>query len=156
MTRDIVGVLLAGGQSRRMGGGDKGLLAFGEGTMLGHVIARFAPQVGRLVLNANGDPARFAAFGLGVVPDTIGGNVGPLAGVLAGEDGQLAVSVPVGVFLFGGMLFQDSVEIGAAEAQRADGRAARVILLYPRPRLGVEIEGGGPFGQFFQRGSDFY
>ena len=59
---DITGVLLAGGQSRRMGGGDKGLLQFGDGTMLGHVIDRFAPQVGRLVLNANGDPARFSAW----------------------------------------------------------------------------------------------
>ncbi len=81
---DITGVLLAGGQSRRMGGGDKGLLGFGRGTMLGHVIERFAPQVGELVLNANGDPARFSAFGLPVIADTIDGNVGPLAGVLAG------------------------------------------------------------------------
>jgi molybdopterin-guanine dinucleotide biosynthesis protein A len=67
-----------------MGGGDKGLLRFGQGTMLGHVAARLAPQVGRLVINANGDPARFSAFDLPVVPDTIDGNVGPLAGVLAG------------------------------------------------------------------------
>lgn len=81
---DIVGVLLAGGQSRRMGGGDKGLLKFGTGTMLGHVISRFAPQVGTLVLNANGDPARFASFELPVASDTIDGHVGPLAGVLAG------------------------------------------------------------------------
>ena len=81
---DITGVLLAGGQSRRMGGGDKGLLSFGKDTMLGHVIERLAGQVGRLVLNANGDPARFADFGLPVVGDTIKGNVGPLAGVLAG------------------------------------------------------------------------
>lgn len=81
---DIAGVLLAGGQSRRMGGGDKGLLGFGQGTMLGHVIDRFAPQVGKLVLNANGDPTRFDAFGLAVVADTVAGNVGPLAGVLAG------------------------------------------------------------------------
>ena len=81
---DITGVLLAGGQSRRMGGGDKGLLAFGQGTMLGHVISRFAPQVGKLVLNANGDPARFAEFGLPVAADTIEGNVGPLAGILTG------------------------------------------------------------------------
>jgi molybdopterin-guanine dinucleotide biosynthesis protein A len=80
----ITGVLLAGGQSRRMGGGDKGLLAFGQGTMLGHVVSRFAPQVCKLVLNANGDPARFAAFELPVVADTMEGNVGPLAGVLTG------------------------------------------------------------------------
>jgi molybdopterin-guanine dinucleotide biosynthesis protein A len=81
---DITGVLLAGGQSRRMGGGDKGLLKFGNDTMLGHVIGRFKSQVGKLVINANGDPARFSQFGLPVVADTIAGNVGPLAGVLAG------------------------------------------------------------------------
>ncbi len=67
-----------------MGGGDKGLLGFGPGTLLDHVIARLAPQVSAVVLNANGDPARFAAFGLPVVPDPIEGFVGPLAGVLAG------------------------------------------------------------------------
>jgi len=67
-----------------MGGGDKGLLAFGEGTLLGHVIDRFAPQVSRLVINANGDGARFSKFGLPLVADTIEGHVGPLAGVLAG------------------------------------------------------------------------
>lgn len=80
----IVGVVLAGGLSRRMGGGDKGLAALGPGTMLGHVLQRVGPQVGRIVLNANGDPTRFAAFGLDVVADTIEGFVGPLAGVLAG------------------------------------------------------------------------
>ena len=64
--------------------GDKGLLDIAGKSMLGHVIARLAPQVGRLVINANGHPARFAAFGLPVVADTIEGHVGPLAGVLAG------------------------------------------------------------------------
>ena len=80
----ITGVLLAGGQSRRMGGGDKGLLAFGSGTLLGHVIGRFAPQVARLVINANGDGARFSQYGLPLVADPVDGHVGPLAGVLAG------------------------------------------------------------------------
>ena len=81
------GVILAGGLSRRMFAdqtGDKGLLALGATTMLGHVIARIGPQVAGLVLNANGDPARFAAFGLPVAADTIDGFVGPLAGELAG------------------------------------------------------------------------
>ena len=83
--KNIVGVILAGGLSRRMGGGDKGLLALGaEQTMLGHVIARLAPQVGRIVLNANGEPARFGAYALPVVADTIAGYAGPLAGILAG------------------------------------------------------------------------
>jgi molybdopterin-guanine dinucleotide biosynthesis protein A len=80
----VTGVILAGGQSRRMGGGDKGLLELNGKPMLTHVIERLAPQVGRMVINANGDPARFARFGLPVVADTVAGFAGPLAGVLAG------------------------------------------------------------------------
>ncbi len=86
----VTGVLLAGGQSRRMfadtrsGGGDKGLLPIAGKPMLAHVIERLRPQVGHMVINANGDPSRFAAFGLPVVGDTVLGQLGPLAGVLAG------------------------------------------------------------------------
>ena len=80
----VVGVLLAGGLSRRMGGGDKCLRPLGGRPILGHVIERAAPQVDALVLNANGDPARFAAFGLPVVADVVEGFAGPLAGVLTG------------------------------------------------------------------------
>jgi molybdopterin-guanine dinucleotide biosynthesis protein A len=82
--REATGIILAGGQSRRMGGGDKGLRDLAGKPMLAHVIERLAPQVGRLVINANGDPQRFAAFALPVVPDTVEGFAGPLAGVLAG------------------------------------------------------------------------
>jgi molybdenum cofactor guanylyltransferase len=82
----IVGVLLAGGQSRRMGGGDKGLRLLGGVSLLERVIERLRPQVDALVLNANGDPARFAGFGLPMVPDNVPGYPGPLAGVLAGLD----------------------------------------------------------------------
>lgn len=80
----LVGVVLAGGLSRRMGGGDKGLAALGMTTMLDEVVRRLAPQVASVVLNANGDPARFARFALPVAADTVEGFVGPLAGVLAG------------------------------------------------------------------------
>ena len=80
----IAGIVLAGGLSRRMGGGDKALRTLGGRTILDHVIARAAPQVDLLALNANGDPARFAATGLAVVPDTVEGFPGPLGGVLAG------------------------------------------------------------------------
>lgn len=80
------GVILAGGQARRMGGGDKALLPLGGDTLLGHVIARLEPQVANLALNANGDPDRFASFGLPVLGDSIDGFAGPLAGVLAGMD----------------------------------------------------------------------
>ena len=82
----VVGVLLAGGLARRMGGGDKPLKTIGGKTILDHVIARLAPQCDGLVLNANGDPARFAAFGLPVIADTVEGFAGPLAGVLAALD----------------------------------------------------------------------
>ena len=80
------GVILAGGQARRMGGGDKGLLKLQGVTLLERVIARLEPQVAGLCLNANGDAARFAAFGLPVVADEVDGFAGPLAGVLAGMD----------------------------------------------------------------------
>ena len=83
---NIVGLLLAGGQSRRMGGGDKSLRLLAGQTLLDHVIDRVKPQVAALVLNANGDPARFARFGLPVVADSIADFAGPLAGILAGLD----------------------------------------------------------------------
>ncbi len=80
----IAGVILAGGLARRMGGGDKALMRLGGETLLARVIARLKPQVGEVVLNANGDPGRFAEFGLPVVADTVEGFAGPLAGILAG------------------------------------------------------------------------
>jgi molybdenum cofactor guanylyltransferase len=82
----IVGLLLAGGQSRRMGGGDKALRLLGGMSLLERVIERLRPQVKALVLNANGDPARFAKFALPVLPDSVPDFAGPLAGVLAGLD----------------------------------------------------------------------
>ncbi len=82
----IVGLLLAGGGARRMGGGDKCLRLLGGRPLLAHVIERLHGQVGRLVLNANGDGSRFAAFGLPVVADSIPGMAGPLAGILTGME----------------------------------------------------------------------
>ncbi|MFK7746737.1 MAG: molybdenum cofactor guanylyltransferase MobA [Roseobacter sp.] len=81
-----LGVILAGGQATRMGGGDKGLLPLGGGTLLSRVYDRLAPQVGATALNANGDPVRFAHLGMPVLADSIEGYAGPLAGVLAGMD----------------------------------------------------------------------
>jgi len=82
----IVGLLLAGGLSRRMGGGDKALRLLGAKTLLDHVIDRMRPQVAALVLNANGEASRFARFGLPVVADSVPDFAGPLAGILAGLD----------------------------------------------------------------------
>ena len=81
---NIVGILLAGGKSRRMGGGDKCLLQLGEKTILQHAIDRATPQVGNLILNINGDPDRFSHYNLNIVSDDIGNFAGPLAGVLTG------------------------------------------------------------------------
>src|SRR5206468_9523478 len=82
--RLIVGVILAGGLATRMGGGDKAMRKVGGRTVLEHVLERLTPQVGEVIVNANGDPARFAP--LPVLADTLPGNPGPLAGVLAGME----------------------------------------------------------------------
>lgn len=78
-----LGVILAGGRARRMGGGDKPMLRLGGRTLLARVAERLAPQCEALILSANGDPARFAGIGLPVVPDPVPGHAGPLAGILA-------------------------------------------------------------------------
>jgi molybdopterin-guanine dinucleotide biosynthesis protein A len=81
-----LGVLLAGGLARRMGGGDKPLRTIAGRTILERVIERLGSQCDGLILNANGDPARFANTGLPVVPDDVPGFAGPLAGILAALD----------------------------------------------------------------------
>lgn len=97
----VLGVVLAGGLASRLGGVDKASVAFGAGTLLEAVLARFAPQVEALIINANGDVGRFARYGVPVVPDDIRGYPGPLAGILAAMDHGAAegfshvASVPV-------------------------------------------------------------
>ncbi|HMK80352.1 MAG TPA: molybdenum cofactor guanylyltransferase MobA, partial [Xanthobacteraceae bacterium] len=86
MRSETFGLVLAGGLARRMGGGDKALIRIGDETILARTLARLAPQVEGVVLNANGDPARFASFGLPVVADSVPDFAGPLAGILAGLD----------------------------------------------------------------------
>jgi molybdenum cofactor guanylyltransferase len=85
-TPKIPGVLLAGGLARRLGGGDKAMRSIGGRTILERVITRVSPQCDGLILNANGDPARFAPFGLPVIADTVADFPGPLAGILAALD----------------------------------------------------------------------
>jgi len=81
---DITGIVLAGGQGRRMGGVDKGLVALGGRPMIAHALERLRPQVGSILINANQNHDRYAAFGVPVVVDAIGGFAGPLAGLHAG------------------------------------------------------------------------
>ena len=83
---DLPGVILAGGLSTRMGGGDKCLRELGGLPILDRVLDRLRPQANPIAINANGDPDRFAAYGLPVLADSIDGFAGPLAGVLAGMD----------------------------------------------------------------------
>lgn len=83
-------MLLAGGLARRMGGGDKPMRQIAGRTILDRVIARLAPQCDGLIINANGDPARFASFGLPVVADGVADFPGPLAGILAALDWMAA------------------------------------------------------------------
>src|SRR5215468_5602180 len=89
MTTEIpatLGLVLAGGLARRMGGGDKALIRIGETTILERVLERLTPACRGIVLNANGDAARFQRFDLPVVADSVEGFAGPLAGILAGLD----------------------------------------------------------------------
>ena len=99
----MIGILLAGGRADRLGGGDKGRHVVGTRPILDRVVATMRAQCDGLVLNINGDPARFAYLGLPMVADAIPGQPGPLAGVLAGLDHVaahhpglcFAVSVPI-------------------------------------------------------------
>jgi len=101
-TGRTIGILLAGGLARRMGGGDKALRNLCGLPLLAHVIAALRPQCGGLIISANGDPARFSSFEVPVVADNVPGFNGPLAGILAGldwiasnsPDTPLAISVP--------------------------------------------------------------
>ena len=139
------GVILAGGRATRMGGGDKGLLPLGGRALLAHVIERIRPQVAGLALNANGDPARFARFGLPVIADGIEGFAGPLAGVLAGLDwaaGQGAECI-VTVAADTPFLPDDLV----ARLQEAARGMEHPLVLAATPRAGVgALKSGGRGG----------
>ena len=139
---ETVAVILAGGLARRMGGGDKCRQAVGGRSILERTIACIGPQVGRLALNANGDPARFADVGLPVLADTLAGHQGPLAGVLAGLDWAAAegadwlLSVPGDCpFLPRDLVARLHAAIGAEDADIAcamsGGRAHPVLALWP-------------------------
>jgi molybdopterin-guanine dinucleotide biosynthesis protein A len=140
----VTGVLLAGGLARRMGGGDKCLRPLGGRPILAHIIDRMRPQVAHLVLNANGDRARFAEFGLPVAADTVKGFVGPLAGVLTGmewtrenhPDCAWVASVPTDApFVPADLVVRMMEEVERSGADMAcatsGGRAHPVVGLWP-------------------------
>jgi molybdopterin-guanine dinucleotide biosynthesis protein A len=137
-----LGVLLAGGLARRMGGGDKGLKRVGGETIIARVIERLRPQCAGLILNANGDPARLAFLGLPIVPDDVPGFAGPLAGVLAALDWAArerpdigwVVSAPTdGPFLPRDLVARLHEARAAADVPLACARSAR----QPHPPIGL-------------------
>ena len=156
---EVLGVILAGGPSTRMGGDDKCLMPVGGTRLIEHVIRRLRPQVTALALNANGDPARFAEFGLKVLPDGMAGQPGPLAGILAGLDWATARGASAIVTVAGDTPFfpRDLVArlratagpsgLALAASPDPEGRVRRhpVFGLWPvalREDLRVALEGG--------------
>lgn len=83
-SNQVIGMILAGGQSRRMGGREKAFIPLAGRPLLAHVLDRIGPGLAAILLNANGDPARFDAFSLPVRADVVAGFAGPLAGILTG------------------------------------------------------------------------
>ena len=153
MRSDTFGVVLAGGLARRMGGGDKPLRDLGGRPLLAHVLERLAPQVAGVAINANGEGARFAAFGLPVWPDTLPGHPGPLAGILAAMENSPAewvVTVPGdGPFLPADLVARLHAAREAAGTKLAcaasGGWAHPPIALWPRALAGAlraAVEGG--------------
>ncbi|RAU22338.1 bifunctional molybdenum cofactor guanylyltransferase MobA/molybdopterin-guanine dinucleotide biosynthesis adaptor protein MobB [Paramagnetospirillum kuznetsovii] len=147
----IAGLILAGGLSRRMGGGDKTMIEVEGQSLLDRVIERLSPQVGPMILNANGDPDRFAEFTLPVVPDVVDGYAGPLVGVLTGlewlKDHTMGVEWMVSTAADTPLFPLDLVERlhAAVKAEGADiavactkGQAHPVFALWP-VRLAAEL-----------------
>ena len=139
---NIVGVLLAGGRARRMGGGDKCLRSLAGRPLLDRIVERVRPQVSTLILNAGGDGERFAAYGLSVVADTIPDFAGPLAGVLAGLEWAANEGIPwVATFATDAPFLPDDLVARLAGAVRdagadmacaaSGGRAHPVFGLWP-------------------------
>jgi len=135
----ILGVILAGGQSRRFGGGDKGFADLDGRPVLSHVIERFRPQIGRLILNANGDLSRFASFGLEVVADREIPGQGPLSGILTAlewakrhaPDCTAVATVSTDVPFLAPNLIQ------RLEAERGDGVAIAVSAGRRHPTIAI-------------------
>lgn len=137
------GVILAGGLATRMGGGDKGRLPLGDRTILDRVIARLTPQVSRIALNANGDSSRFADLGLPVLPDTIDGYPGPLAGVLAGLDWAATQGADRIVTVAADTPFFPADLVDRLEEAARDGRYPLALAATPRETGEGSLKSGG-------------
>ena len=151
--KPVAAVILAGGSARRLGGGDKPLLAVGGTPMLERVIAVLRPDTAALAISANGDPARFAAFGLPVLPDAAFAGEGPLAGVLAGLDWAADIGAAALLTVPGDTPFVPA-ELPAALAPppscaASAGQVHHLVALWPvecRARLRALLSTPGPRG----------
>ena len=150
----ITGLVLAGGLARRMGGMDKGLIELAGRPMVEHVLDALRPQVGSLLINANRNTERYAAYGHPVVSDTLQGFMGPLAGVLAALQRlttEFLVTVPCDAPLVApdlvGRLYEACVANDADVAVATDGRRQQPVFLLLRagtaPSLEAYLAGGG-------------
>ena len=150
----ITGLVLAGGLARRMGGMDKGLVELAGRPMIEHVLDALRPQVGSLLINANRNVDRYAAYGHPVVSDTLQGFMGPLAGVLAALQRlatEFLVTVPCDAPLVAhdlvGRLHAACVANDADVAVATDGRRQQPVFLLLRagtaPSLEAYLSGGG-------------
>lgn len=150
----VTGIVLAGGQGRRMGGVDKGLVMLGGKPMVAHVLDRIVPQVAEVLINANQNADRYGALGYPVVADAVGGFAGPLAGLHAGMTraaNALVVTVPCdSPFLPADLVARLGAALDASQAQLAVARTFDqphpVFCLVRRdllPHLGAFLAGGG-------------
>ena len=150
----VTGIVLAGGQGRRMGGVDKGLVELAGRPMIAHVLDRFVPQVAEVLINANQNAGRYGSFGWPVVPDAVGGFAGPLAGLHAGMTvarHPLVATVPCdSPFLPADLVARLRSGLTRADAQLAVARTFDqphpVFCLVRRdvlPHLAAFLDGGG-------------
>ena len=151
---DISGVVFAGGQGRRMGGVDKGLVVLDGRALVAHVIERLAPQVGELVINANQNRDRYAAFGYPVVADVIPDFAGPLAGLhaaMAGATTPYIVTSPCdSPFLPADLVARLALALAATPLDLAVARTFdqphpvfSLVRTDVRPHLEAFLRGGG-------------
>ena len=146
-------LVLAGGQARRMGGGDKPLLELSGQTMLARIISRLAADTNHLAISANGDPTRFADFGCSVLDDGEFLGQGPLAGVLAGLDWAAGLSIDTLLTVPGDTPFIPTGLAGnlfpAPACAASAGRMHPLVALWPvslRERLRALLSSPGPRG----------
>ena len=138
--RSVTGIVLAGGQGRRMGGVDKGLVDLDGKPMVQHVIERFAPQVDALFVNANQNADRYAALGYAVIGDAFTGFAGPLAGLHAG---MAAADSPLVATASGGELETIKAELAVARTFEQPHPVFCLAQRALRPHLEAFLQGGG-------------